>query len=80
MMAKNGVAPLKRLTLPKLEMIAAVVASRVEKFVVDALKLYNAPIYFWGDNQVALHWLWSTIGNGCKVPALAAEYSLSVFM
>ena len=39
MMAKNGVAPLKRLTLPKLELIAFVVASRENKFVVDALKL-----------------------------------------
>ena len=33
-MAKNCVAPLKSLTLPKLEMLAAVVASRVVKFTI----------------------------------------------
>ena len=38
-MAKNHVAPLKNLTLPKLELMATVVASRVPKFVIDALYL-----------------------------------------
>ena len=59
-MAKNRVAPLKRLTLPKLELMAAVVASRIAKFIVDSLKLQDCPIYFWGDSQIVLHWLEST--------------------
>ena len=40
--------------------MAAVVASRVTKFIVDSLQLQNAPIYFWGNSQIVLHWLQST--------------------
>ena len=59
-MAKNRVAPLKRLTLPKLELMAAVIASRIAKFIIDALKLQNRSIHFWGDSQITLYWLEST--------------------
>ena len=59
-MAKNRVAPLKTLTLPKLELIAAVVASRVTRFIIDALQLQNIPIYCWGDSQIVLYWLKSS--------------------
>ncbi|XP_065883974.1 uncharacterized protein [Dysidea avara] len=59
-MAKNRVAPLKSLTLPKLELMAAVIASRVAKFVSDSLELENTPTYYWGDSQIVLHWLAST--------------------
>jgi len=59
-MAKNRVAPLKSLTLPKLELMAAVIASRVAKFVSDALQLQATPMYCWGDSQIVLHWLTST--------------------
>ena len=55
--AKNCVVPLKNLTLPKLELMAAVVASRVARFVIDALYLQGTHTYFWGDSQITLHWL-----------------------
>ena len=58
--AKNRVAPLKNLTLPKLELMAAVIALRVAKFVSDTLQLQNTPTYYWGDSQIGLHWLAST--------------------
>ena len=57
MLAKNLAAPLKSLTLPKLKLMAAVIASRVAKFVNDALKLQDTPTYYWGDSQIVLHWL-----------------------
>ena len=56
-MAKNRVAPLKNLTLSKLELMAAVVAARIARFIIDALHLQNAHTYFWGDSQITLHWL-----------------------
>jgi len=59
-MAKNRVAPLKTLTLPKLELMAAVVASRVARFILDALNQQDTPTYCWGDSQIALYWLKST--------------------
>lgn len=56
-MAKNRVAPLKNLTLPKLELMATVIASRVARFVIDSLHLQDTHTYFWGDSQITLHWL-----------------------
>jgi len=59
-MAKNCVAPLKSLTLPKVELMAAVIASRVTTFIQDALQLQDDATYFWGDSQIVLYWLAST--------------------
>ena len=56
-MAKNCVAPLKNLILPKLELMAAVVATRIARFIIDALHLQDVHTYFWGDSQITLHWL-----------------------
>lgn len=56
-MVKNRVAPLKNLTLPKLELMAAVIASRLANFIINALELQNNPTFFWGDSQIVLHWL-----------------------
>ena len=35
-------------------------ASRVAKFIIDALHLWNTPTYLWGDSQITLHWLESS--------------------
>ena len=45
-MAKKLVAPVKNLTLPKLDLMAAVVAARVARFIIDALHLQDAHTYF----------------------------------
>ena len=37
--------------------MAAIVAARVAKFIIDALHLQDAHIYFWGGSQITLHWL-----------------------
>ena len=58
--AKNRVAPLKSLTLHKLKLMAAVIASKVAIFIQDALQLQDVPTYFWGDSQIVLHWIVST--------------------
>ena len=58
-MAKNCVAPLQNLTLPKLELMATVIVSRVARFIVDSLHLQDAHTYFWGASQITLHWLHS---------------------
>ena len=57
--AKGRVAPLKQITLPKLELMAAVIAARLTRFVIDSLGL-DVPPHLWTDSQIVLFWLQST--------------------
>ncbi|XP_071137411.1 uncharacterized protein [Mytilus edulis] len=56
--AKNRVAPLKLITLPKLELMAAVIGARLSKDVIENLGVKRA--VFWSDSQIVLHWLTSS--------------------
>ncbi|XP_049523124.1 uncharacterized protein LOC119452753 [Dermacentor silvarum] len=60
--SKCRVAPIKRITLPRLELIAAVLASRVLKFLREALESRQWKIeeHLWTDSSVALCWIQST--------------------
>ena len=55
--AKCRVAPLKELTLPHLELMAALIATRLTCFVLNSLPLHDAPIFMWSDSQIVLHWI-----------------------
>ena len=59
--AKTRVAPLKTKTLPRLELMAAVVAARLATFVVSSLSPINENIliHLWSDSQIVLYWLHS---------------------
>ncbi|XP_070171151.1 uncharacterized protein [Polyergus mexicanus] len=48
---KTKVAPLKRLTIPRLELTAAVLLSRLISYVQRTLELAEVPIYLWTDHQ-----------------------------
>ena len=58
-MARARVAPMRGLTVPKLELTAALVAARLIKFVYQAfeVELNLDGIYLWSDSQIVLHWL-----------------------
>lgn len=55
--AKTHVAPLKTLTIPRLELMAAMIAARLTKFVLTAIPNNNPPIFLWSDSQIVLHWI-----------------------
>jgi hypothetical protein len=57
--AKTRVAPLKSrcLTLPRLELQAAVLGVRVQLSVVMELKLEITAIHFWSDSLIVLHYI-----------------------
>ena len=59
--AKTRVAPLKQLTLPRLELMAALVATRLAKFVVKSFNEHfdGISIQFWSDSEIVLYWLHS---------------------
>ena len=61
-MAKSRVSPLKNLTLPRLELKAAVTATQLAASIVSALQDYinNIQVKLWSDSQIVLHWIFSS--------------------
>ena len=57
-MSKSRVAPLKKLTLPQLELMAAVVGARLASYLRNQLKITRT--IYWSDSQIVIHWLSST--------------------
>ena len=54
---KSRVAPLKQLTLLRLKLIVALVATRLTYFVMNAISLQDPSIFVWSDSQIVLHWV-----------------------
>ncbi|GBN00606.1 hypothetical protein AVEN_167529-1 [Araneus ventricosus] len=54
--SKSRVAPLKSLTLPRLELTAALLSARLAKQVSSCLK-FEANIYYWTDSLISYYWI-----------------------
>ena len=55
--AKSRVAPLKQLTLPRLELMAALVATRLTHFAQNAIPLQDPSVFIWSDSKIVLQWI-----------------------
>ncbi|KFM77752.1 hypothetical protein X975_01402, partial [Stegodyphus mimosarum] len=55
--SKSRVAPLKSLTIPRLELCAAVLLTKLVKKVLTALKLAVTHVYYWSDSMIVLAWI-----------------------
>ncbi|OXA64746.1 Pro-Pol polyprotein [Folsomia candida] len=70
--AKARVAPMKKVTIPRLELLGCTIAARLSKSVKEALSAEETPTFYWSDSTTALAWIkrndkWGTfVGNRVK--------------
>ena len=60
---KSRVAPLKQLTIPRLELQAAVPASRLAKSIQEESRIQFGTVYFFTDSTITLAWIQSPSRN-----------------
>ncbi|XP_037825845.1 uncharacterized protein LOC119613850, partial [Lucilia sericata] len=55
--SKTRVAPLKPISIPKLELMAAVIGLRLANFVVNEMSIKVHSKFFWSDSKDVLYWI-----------------------
>ena len=65
-MSKSKVAPIKTMTLPRLELSSAVTAARLSQMILHELDVPVERTFFWSDSVLALQYISST-SNRFKV-------------
>ena len=69
-MSKSRVVPTKTVSLPRLELLAAVTNARLLKFVAESLTLKIDRVVCWTDSMVTLQWI---RGSSCQWKTFVAN-------
>ncbi|XP_064482842.1 uncharacterized protein LOC135395675 [Ornithodoros turicata] len=57
LMAKSRLAPIKELTIPRLELMACLVGARLVSYITEKIKISPVRLHFWTDSRIALCWI-----------------------
>lgn len=55
--ARSKIAPVKRVTIPRLELMAALIGAELAQFVRTTFHMPNVEATFWTDSTIVIHWL-----------------------
>ena len=55
--AKSRVAPLKKVSIPRLELTAATMMIRINNMLMKELQMHIDDVYFWTDSQIVLRYI-----------------------
>ena len=55
--SKTRVAPVDRMTIPRLELMGALLATQLNDYLIGFLGMVNIPTTFWTDSQIVIHWI-----------------------
>ncbi|GFW14513.1 uncharacterized protein TNCV_2358371 [Trichonephila clavipes] len=55
--ARSRVAPLKSISIPRLELLACTIGARLARTVKEDIKLPSLPVFYWSDSTNALYWI-----------------------
>lgn len=53
--ARSKIAPVKKITIPRLELSAAVIGVQLAQFIRQTFKIPNMIVHFWTDSTIVIH-------------------------
>ena len=55
--SKTKVSPIKLVSLPRLELLASVLAAKSTSYVLSSLQVSDLEVHMWTDSTIVLHWI-----------------------